>query len=94
MVIIGAIVRKLMEKELKKQMEKFIQPVLDLIEKLVQPEKGTKFLVTIAGIGAIVYLTVQSFVSGDAIVYSIAAIVILYFGADIFHKLRKKENGQ
>jgi hypothetical protein len=94
MSIFTPIIKPLIIRELKKLMKDFIQPILDLIKSLVQPQQGTKFLVTVAAIGGIVYLAMQGFVAGDAVVWAIAAIAILYYIADIFHKIKKQGNGK
>ena len=69
-------------------MKEFIAPILDLIKSLVQPEHSTKFLVTVAGIGGIVYLHVQgiSTTSSDIVM---AALCAAYFASDLYHKRNK-----
>jgi len=88
MIIVSGIIRKLIAKELRKLMKDFIQPILDLIKTLVQPQQGTKFLITVAGMAAIYVL--QSKGIGDiATTVTIGAIVIAYYVADIYHKPKK-----
>lgn len=71
-------------------MKDFIQPFTDLIKTLVQPESGTKFLVTISGMGAIVFLTMKGYVEGsDMTIIALAAMVISYYVADIIYKRNK-----
>lgn len=93
MIIISAIIRKLIEKELKKKMEKIIQPVLDLIKTLVQPQQGTKFLITVAGMGAI-YMMHKAVIATTTSDIVIGVMVAVYYAADIIHKPKKKENAQ
>ncbi len=69
-------------------MKEIIQPFLDLIQKLVQPEQGTKFLVSLAGIGSIFYLQYKQM--GDwQTSATIAAVAIAYFIGDIYYKTKK-----
>ena len=89
MSILSPIIKSLIIKELKSLMKDFIQPILDLVKTLVQPEKGTKFLITLAGLGAIYYMH-SSTIATDASDVVIAIVVVAYFVADIFHKLRKE----
>lgn len=72
-------------------MKEFIQPILDLIKTLVQPQQGTKFLITIAGMAAIYFLQAKE-IGTTATTVSIAAIVCAYYIADIFHKIKKQES--
>lgn len=74
-------------------MKDLIQPFLDLIKQLVQPEKGTKFLVAIAAMGALYLTHAKGFatISSDAGFVLLAAI---YFVADIYHKKGKNGGSQ
>lgn len=72
-------------------MKELIQPFLDLIKNLVQPEKGTKFLVTVAAIGAIFFMHKYaiSTMESDIVIGGLAAV---YYIADIHYKTKLKEN--
>jgi len=74
-------------------MKDYIQPFLDLIKNLVQPQEGTKFLVTVAGLGTIYLLHAKELATNVTDVV-IALMVIGYYVADIFHKVKKQENGK
>ncbi len=69
-------------------MKDFIQPILDLIKTLVQPEKGTKFLITLAVVGGVVYLHKEG-ISTTSSDIALSALAIAYYLADVFHKLKK-----
>ncbi len=71
-------------------MKDFIQPILDLIKSLVQPESGTKFLITIAGLAAIYFLHANELAT-DTTDIVIGLMVAVYYVADIFHKVKKQE---
>ena len=78
-------------------MKDLIQPILDLVKALVQPQQGTKFLITVAAIGAIVYLHSKG-IATDASDITIATLAAVYYVADIFHKKKaanivKSDNG-
>ena len=88
MFIISGIIKKLIAKELRKLMKDFIQPILDLIKTLVQPQQGTKFLITVAGMAAI-YFMASAGILTDAITITIGCIVVAYYVADIYHKGKK-----
>lgn len=70
-----------------------IQPILDLIKALVQPAHGSKFLITLAGIGAITYLHSKG-IATDASDVTVAALAAVYYVADIFAKkdVKKQKN--
>lgn len=88
-LIMGPIIRK----EINKKMKDFIQPFLDLIKALVQPESGTKFLITLSGMGGIIFLTMKGFVPGTWVTtVTLGAMVIMYYIADLYHK-RMKNGG-
>lgn len=75
-------------------MKDFIQPILDLIKSLIQPQQGTKFLVTVACVGAIYMLVSKS--AGLALdtellkyaVVMLGLMPIAYYVADFLHKNR------
>ncbi|KKL81518.1 hypothetical protein LCGC14_1993950 [marine sediment metagenome] len=74
-------------------MKDFIQPFLDLIKTLVQPQQGTKFLITIGAMAAIYFMHSKGIATTVSDVV-LAAMVTVYYVADIYHKPKKKENGQ
>lgn len=84
------IIRPLIMKTLEGMMKEFIAPILDLIKTLVQPEKGTKFLLTLAGIGAIYFMHSKAIatLSSDVV---IGLMVVAYYIADIYHKPKKEK---
>ncbi len=84
--------RPIIKREIAKAMKDFIQPFLDLIRTLVQPQQGTKFLITLAGIGGIIFLQMKGIGSGPAII-TIGVLVASYYIADIFAK-GKKNGGE
>lgn len=65
-----------------------IQPILDLVKALVQPQQGTKFLITVAAIGAIVYLHSKGIATTTSDIV-LMVIAVIYYLADIFAKTRK-----
>jgi hypothetical protein len=72
-------------------MKELFQPVLDLIKMLVQPEKGTKFLVTVAGLAAIYFMHVKTIDNSTSDIV-IGVIVAAYYVADIFYKTKINNN--
>jgi hypothetical protein len=66
-------------------MKDFVQPVLDLIKTLVQPQQGTKFLITIVGLAALYFMHKQGVATTSS------DIVIVYYVADIYHKGNKEK---
>ena len=88
MSILSPILKTLIVREVKKLMKDFIQPILDLIKTLVQPEKGTKFLITLAVVGGVVYLHKAGIATTSSDI-GLVALAIAYYGFDTFHKLRK-----
>lgn len=70
-------------------MKDFIQPILDLIKTLVQPEKGTKFLITLAVVGGVVCLHKEGIATTSSDL-GLVALAVAYYGFDTFHKLKKK----
>ena len=86
--MIKKLIRKLIEKEIMKAMKDFIQPFLDLIQKLVQPEQGTKFLVSLGAIGSIVFLQYKG-LSDITTTLTVGLIAIAYFIVDYLYKLQK-----
>ena len=71
-------------------MKEFIQPFLDLIQKLVQPEQGTKFLITLGTEAGLYNLISSGLVPGLWGAIIMGAIAIGYFFVDYFYKLQKK----
>ena len=67
-------------------MKDFIQPILDTVLKLIQPKQGTKFLVTVAGLGGLIYLAKLGLLS-TPLVIAIAVIVGLYYISDLIAKV-------
>ena len=86
----GAIMGPLIRREIRKIMKEFIQPILDLVTKLVQPSQGTKFLITLAGFAVIFYLKKAGI--GDSVtIIVVGSMVIVYYLADLIGKREKKE---
>lgn len=88
---IDKLIMKVVIRRISEMLTEFIKPILDLIKTLVQPQQGTKFLITIAALGAIYVLQSQKI--GDmATTITIGCIVVAYYVADIYHKGRKGES--
>lgn len=60
-------------------------PILDLIKTLVPANVGTKFLISLSGVAAIVYMAMKEF-GTNIHIYSIVGIVVIYFTADLIGK--------
>ncbi len=90
--LLGKIARPIIKREMEKMMRELVQPFLDLVRDLVQPQQGTKFLVTLASVGSIVFLHMRGFSSttSDAVV---GLMAIAYYLADIWYKTKVKNNG-
>ena len=91
MSIFTPIIKHFIIKEVKKLMKDLIQPILDLIKALVQPQSGTKFLITIAAMAAIYFMHAKGIATTISDVV-LAGMVAVYYVADIYHKPKKKEN--
>lgn len=70
-----------------------LKPILDLIKELIQPQQGTKFLLTIAALAAIYFLHEKG-LSTNTTDIVIGLMVAVYYVADVFHKVKKQENGK
>ena len=70
-------------------MKDFIQPILDFVKDLVQVQHGTKFLVTIAGLGGIIWLK-YSGLADPTTTITIACLIVAYYFADIVYKAKIK----
>ena len=92
MSLIRWILKPVIRKEVKRLMKDLIQPIVDLIKSLVQPQQGTKFLVTLAGLGSIFLLRKQGLGDPTTIIV-IGLMVVSYYVADIFYKLKRKDGG-
>ena len=86
----GWIVKPLIKQEMGKIMQTWIQPILDLIKDLIQPQNGTKFLITIAGLGLLGYLK-HSLISDPVTTIVIGLVIIAYYIVDTFSKGKKKK---
>ena len=84
--IFGPIIRR----EILKIMKDLIQPIIDLVKAVIVHKEGTKFLVTGIGIGSIIYLHING-ISSLGVDIVIAAIIAIYYAADIYSK--NKKNG-
>ncbi len=84
------IISKLIANEVRKAMKDFIQPILDLIKTLVQPQQGTKFLITIGGLAALFFMHKYGIATTSSDVV-IGIMVAAYYVADIFHKGKKEK---
>lgn len=63
-----------------------IKMVLDFVSTLVPAKTGTKFLIGLGGIGAVLYMAMKEM--GTTVhIYAIGGIVLIYFIADIICKL-------
>jgi len=91
--IAGAVIGPIIRKEIMKVIKEFIQPILDLIKTLVQPEKGTKFLITLAVVGSVAYLH-KAGIATTSSDLGLVALAIAYYGFDTFHKLKKDGGGK
>ena len=90
MSILSPIPKPLIIREIKKLMKDLIQPILGLIQKLIQPEQGTCFLLTLANIGAIyqMHATGVATTASDLI---LGAILITYYIVDTYRKRGRRE---
>lgn len=70
-------------------MEAILKMVLDFISTLVPQKTGTKFLVALSGIGAILYMATKE-IGGDLHLYITFGILVLYFIADLISKRSAK----
>ena len=69
--------------------ENILKMVLDFISTLVPQKTGTKFLVALSGISAVLYMAVKE-IGTDVHLYIVFGMLVLYFIADIISK-RKVE---
>lgn len=69
--------------EIKKGMKELLSPIIDLIKALVTPQQGTKFLVTVIGIGAITYLCYNGLATTEVVI-GIVAMVAAYHISNIW----------
>jgi len=83
--LLGKLLRPIILKEVKRLMKEFVQPIIELVKTILQREKGTKFLVAIAGIGGLIYLAKLALATTPLII-GIVAVVVGYFLIDFFHK--------
>lgn len=83
--LFGPIIKRVIRKELMSYWKDFIQPLLDFLTTLVQPQQGTKFLVTVLSIGAIVLLSYWHLATTSAVVV-IGVMPPVYYVADILYK--------
>jgi hypothetical protein len=81
--IFEPIVRPIIRKEIKKGMKELLQPIIDLIKALVTPQQGTKFLVTVIGIGAVTWLCYKGIATLPAVI-GIVAMAIAYHLSNIY----------
>jgi hypothetical protein len=92
MSLLDPIIAPIVRKEVRNVMKDSIQMVLDLIKSLVQPEKGTKFLVTLACIGAIYYMHTSA-ISNNTSDMVIGGVAVAYYIADYARKSMTNGNG-
>jgi len=83
--ILSPIITPLIRKEIKRVMEKFIGPIKELILGILERKKGTKFLATVAALGAIVYLHMQGHATATSDIV-IGGVLAFYYLADILSK--------
>ncbi len=65
-----------------------ITNTFDLIKTLVPQKTGTKFLVTLGGMFAILYMAFKE-IGTDLHIYAVCLIIVLYYIADIFSKRKE-----
>lgn len=68
-----------------------MQMAIDFVKALVPQKTGTKFLVAMGSLFAILYLAING-IEDNIYVYAVCGIAIIYFIADIICK--KKESAQ
>ncbi len=90
--LFGWIIRPIIKKEIAKVMKDLIQPIADFIKTIMQIENGSKFLVTIAGIGGIIWLKYKA-IGDPTTTITIACLIVAYYFADIYYKSKIK-NGE
>ncbi len=66
-------------------MENILKMVLDFISTLVPQKTGTKFLVALSGIGAMLYMAAKE-IGNEYHAIAIVIFVIVYFIADLISK--------
>ena len=85
MSIITTALKPLIKKALGGMMKDFIQPILDLIKTLVQPQQGTKFLITMAGLASMFFMHKAAIATGTSDIVT-GLVIVAYYMADIMHK--------
>jgi len=90
--LLGKLLKPIILKEVRSMMKDFVQPILDLIKNLVQPQQGTKFLLSLASLGTIFYMHKSAIATPTSDII-IAVLLSVYYIADIIAKTRKSKNG-
>ena len=66
-------------------MKDIVQPLLDTVLRLIQPQQGTKFLVTVAGLGALVFLAMKGLLTPE-LTWAVPIVIGLYYVSDLLAK--------
>ena len=69
---------------------KVVEMVINLIESLVQPQNGTKFVITAFCMGFIYFMHKQA-ISTDLSDILLASIVVVYYLVDMYAKRNRDE---
>lgn len=64
-------------------MKELLQPIIDLIKALVTPQQGTKFLITVIGIGTVGWLCYKGIATWPTII-GIVIMVVAYHVSNIW----------
>ena len=78
--------------EIKKGMKELLSPIIDLIKALVTPSQGTKFLITVVGIGSVAWLCYKGLATWE-VVAGIVAMVVAYHICNLWLTKKDIENG-
>jgi len=81
--ILEPIVKPIIRREIKKGMKELLQPIIDLIKALVTPQQGTKFLVTVIGIGSVTWLCYKGLATLPAVI-GIVLMAVAYHLSNIY----------